>query len=298
MNGKTGTILMLAIVCGLGAMYGVQKLVAKREAPTVLRDVLVAARDLKVEEVLKEDMLKVVQMPTEQVPANAFASPTEVAGRWVQIRLLEGEVIVEPKLAPKDLPPGLIGRIPAGMRAFAIEVNEQSGVSGFILPDHHVDVIQAQTESQRGTGLDGRATTILQNVRVLAAGQVTARPEDKSIVVRTVTLAVSPDQVEVLVAARSRGPLSLALRAINDDEVVVRKEPEPEIKEEPKPKPPPTPPPVVMAPPPPVRPRPRYTVIYHGIVGKQVIPRNPEPLPRESGAMVGLGLPRPRGSAE
>ena len=33
---------------------------------------------------------------------------------------------------------------PQGMRAFAIEVNEQTGVSGFVLPDHRVDVVQVE----------------------------------------------------------------------------------------------------------------------------------------------------------
>ena len=48
--------------------------------------------------------------------------------------LLEGDVVIEKKLGPKGTPPGLVANIPKGMRAFAIDVTEQSGVSGFILP--------------------------------------------------------------------------------------------------------------------------------------------------------------------
>ncbi len=305
MNGKTGMTLILAILSGLGAMYGAQKLIAKRDTPPELRDVVVASRELKVEEVLKEDMLKVVKMKKDQVPANAYTAPTEVAGRWVQIKMLEGEAVVEPKLAPKDLPPGLIGRIPPGMRALAIEVNEQSGVSGFILPDHRVDVIQARTDGPRRPDEQG-AETILQNVQVLAAGQVTSRPEDKSIQVRTVTLAVTPEQVENLVAARSRGPLSLSLRSINDTTVVERKKPE--VIEEPKPEPPPVvveakpepepepePEPLPLLPPPP---RPRYTLIYRGFAPPERVRRISEPAFGEVDAVAGLGLPRPLESAE
>ena len=58
--------------------------------------------------------------------------------------------------------------------------------------------------------------TILQDVLVLASGQTFTRPEDRSIMSRTVTLAVTPEQVDVLVAARVRGPLSLSLRGVND----------------------------------------------------------------------------------
>ena len=95
------------------------------------------------------------------------------------------------------------------MRAFAIEVNEQSGVSGFVLPDHRVDVIQVETNGN-GPAL---SETILQDVLVLASGQVFTRPEDRSIQSRTVTLAVTPGQADQLVAARAKGPLALSLRA-------------------------------------------------------------------------------------
>ena len=87
------------------------------------------------------------------------------------------------------------------MRAFAIEVNEQTGVSGFVLPDHRVDVVQIET----GSNGQPEAETVLQDVLVLASGQVFTRPDDRSIQSRTVTLAVTPEQVDTLVSARSRG---------------------------------------------------------------------------------------------
>ena len=59
--------------------------------------------------------------------------------------MLEGDVLVEKKLGPKGTPPGLVANIPTGMRALAIDVTEQSGVSGFILPGHHVDVSASRT---------------------------------------------------------------------------------------------------------------------------------------------------------
>ena len=115
--------------------------------------------------------------------------------------MLEGEPILDRKLAPKGSPAGLVARIPKGMRAFAVEVNEQTGVSGFILPDHRVDVVQIET----GANGKSEAETILQDVLVLASGQVFTRPEDRSIQSRTVTLAVTPEQVDILVAAAVQG---------------------------------------------------------------------------------------------
>jgi pilus assembly protein CpaB len=265
MNGRSGMILMLAVLSGLGAMFGARQLLARKDAPVEMCDVVVATRDLKIDEVLREDMIKVVQQPKAQVPLGAFRTVEELTGRWVQIAMLADEPILAPKLAPKDVPPGLIGRIPPGMRALAVEVNEQTGVSGFVLPDHRVDIVQAGEDVR---GVHQKAQTILRNVLVLAAGQATARSEDKSIQVRTVTVAVTPQQVETLVAARARGSLSLALRgfaaADEEPEEVAEAEspPAPPPPVEPKTEPPPPAPTPTPAPEPP--PRPQYTLIFRG----------------------------------
>src|SRR4051794_34340752 len=184
MSGKSMLVLGLAGLSGLGAMYGTNRMLAgnRAGAPIEMRDVLVAARDLNVEEVVKPGAVKVVKMALTSVPVDGFASAPDVEGRWVQIKTLEGEPILNRKLAPKGNPAGLISRIPKGMRAYAIEINEQTGVSGFVMPDHRVDVIQSKTGS-RDTEAD--AETILQDVLVLASGQTITRPDDKSILSRT-----------------------------------------------------------------------------------------------------------------
>ena len=102
------------------------------------------------------------------------------------------------------------------MRALAIDVTEQSGVSGFILPGHHVDVIRYDNNDKA----DMHGETILQDVLVLAAGQVFTRPEERAVQSRTVTLALAPGDVDILVAARGRGALSLSLRGVNDHALV------------------------------------------------------------------------------
>jgi pilus assembly protein CpaB len=271
MNGRSGLMMVVAIVFGLGAMYGANRLMGRGAKANQTREVLTAARDLKVEEVLKPELVQVIKLPVESVPPGSFASYKDVADRWVRMPLLAGEPILDGKLAPKDAPVGLLARIPRGMRAFAIEVNEQSGVSGFVLPDHHVDVILARTTRATTGGRHEESETILQNVPVLAAGQVTTRPEDKSIQVRTVTLAVTPAQVDALVAAKTQGTLSLSLRGNNDAEIVARPEPPPEPEPEPTPDPgppEPPPPPVIAAAPvavaPPPAPSRRSVLIFHG----------------------------------
>lgn len=288
-------MLALAVISGLGAMYGTSQVLNKPKAePAVeMQDVVVAVRDLKYEEVLKADpeMLKIARLAKSAIPVGSFSQIKDVEDRWVQIGMLAGEPIVDKKLAARGSPPGLISRIPMGMRAFAIEVSEKTGVSGFILPDHRVDVVQI-TPGPTGAP---EADTVLQDVLVLAAGMVFARPEDRSIQARTVTLAVTPEQVDVLVAAQSRGPLSLSLRGLEDHSVVKRKTEEPPpppppvevaVREPQLPLPPPPPPPAPAsdpepepAPPPPPPPA-RFLTIYRGIDNAKRIridqPQDPE----------------------
>ena len=154
----------------------------------------------------------------------------------------------------------------------AIEVSEKTGVSGFVLPDHRVDVVQI------GPPVAGQseAETVLQDVLVLASGQTFTRPDDRSLQSRTVTLALTPEQVDTVVGAQLRGPLSLSLRGLNDHThmTVVKKEkegggaaPPPRSKEEivavkpPEPKPEPIPEPPLPPPPPPAR----YVTLYRGL---------------------------------
>jgi pilus assembly protein CpaB len=267
-----GSVLTLgaAIVSGLMAMLGVNHLLANRARPPETRDVLLAATELKEDMVIKPEMLQVVTKPREAVPEGGFSNPEEVVGRWVQIRMLPGDPIVGAKLAPKDAPPGMIGRIPKGMRAFTLEVSEKTGVSGFILPTYHVDVIQ-DLRDEKTNKPKSRGRTILQNVEVLAAGQTLTTPDDKSIAARTVTLAVTPAQAEVLTAAQARGPLSLSLRGIDDQSVVelqgVEEPGPPKVVEAP---PPPAPVAAAPAPAPPKR-TVRRVVIIHGLRSPQVM---------------------------
>jgi pilus assembly protein CpaB len=223
MNGRPLVILALAVSIGLGAMFLSRQMLSsgkvKQEEQT--QEVVVAARDYKDEEALKPEMTKVIQMAKSAVPAGSFSSFKDLEDRWVKTTMLEGDVLVEKKLGPKGTPPGLVANIPKGMRAFAIDVTEQSGVSGFILPGHHVDVVQHHNSEKN----ESRVDTILQNVLVLAAGQVFTRPDERSLQSRTVTLALKPEDVQVLVSARAAGALSLALRGVNDHDVLARRPP-------------------------------------------------------------------------
>jgi pilus assembly protein CpaB len=274
MNRKMAMILLLAVVCGLGAMYASSQMLAGgvRAPSSDTQEILVAARDLNTEEILKPELVKLEAVPKASVPPGAFTTFKDVEERWVQIKTLEGEAIVDRKLAPKGTPAGLVARIPQGKRAYALNVNEQSGVSGFILPDHHVDVIQPRPPTSGLPGEQPTAETVLEDLLVLASGTTFQNPSDRSIQSKTVTVAVTPEEASILTAAQSKGQLCLALRGLNDrgrspvvpkpsiPKLVVAPPPKVEPKPEPKPV---APTPIVEAPPAPPPPA-RHVTIYRG----------------------------------
>ena len=231
MNGKVLIVLALAGLCGLAAMFGVRSILGRQSTEEIpMHEVLVATREIRVEETITEEMVTLKPMPADQVPPGSFTELEQVAGRWAKMPMLAGDPIREEKLAEKGMPTGMLAKVPTGKRAFAISVDEQRGVSGFILPDYRVDVIQPNPGEGSG------ARVIVEDARVLASGSVIESSEDRSIQARTVTLEVTPEQVRLLAGAMQRGPLMLTLRGL-DDHALTAELPEPE----PEPTPPPEP---------------------------------------------------------
>ena len=95
----------------------------------------------------------------------------------------------------------------------------ETGAGGFILPNDRVDVIVSKREKNPdGKGPDlTTSEIILTNVRVLAIDQAPKEKEGTSSMVgKTATLELKPEQAETLTRARQSGILTLALRSIVD----------------------------------------------------------------------------------
>jgi len=125
--------------------------------------------------------------------------------------LAENEPVLEGKLAPKESGAGLSATIPEGLRGVCVAVNEVVGVAGFVTPGTMVDVLV--TGRMLGGGQGDITRTILENIRVLAAGQkVQQDREGKPQTVAVITLLVTPDEASKLTMASTDGKIQLALR--------------------------------------------------------------------------------------
>lgn len=142
-----------------------------------------------------------------------------VQGAVVRSPMVAGEPLTPTKMVHANTAGFMASMLMPGMRAVSITISVDTGAGGFILPDDRVDVLC----TQQGGDHKFQTRTILKDVRVLAvdqtydtsgAGGTTAA---KTVVGRTATLELAPQQAELIERAKAGGTLSLALRALGDN---------------------------------------------------------------------------------
>ncbi len=174
------------------------------------RDLVVAARPLSIGIPVAALDLRVQQVPASAFPKGGFGKLEDVIGRPVISNVLEGEPILEGRLAARGSGLGLAAVIPVGMRAVTVRVNDVTAVAGFVLPGMRVDVLV----TGRPPGSNGTyTTTCLQDILVLSAGQtMQADGKGQTIQAPSVTLLATPRDAEYLALANQDGHVQLVLR--------------------------------------------------------------------------------------
>jgi len=195
----------------------------KQRAPAIETvDVMVAGRDLAYGEKLEKDAVLAVAYPKASLPAGIFTEVTSLfpedarEPREVLRSMVRGEVILTNKVTEPGQPAGISARLTDGMRAFAIEVDATSGVSGFLRPGDRVDVYWTGDVGRGNLRTEGNSSgsvtkLIEEAMRLVAVDQSADMDRDEARIARTVTVAASPQQVAALAQAQSTGRLSLSL---------------------------------------------------------------------------------------
>jgi pilus assembly protein CpaB len=191
-------------------------------------DVLVAKADIGLGQTVTPNDMQWQTWPATTT-SNTFIrrsdrpdATTQIAGSIVRAPFVAGEPIRESKLVKADGSGFMAAILPTGTRAVSTEISPETAAGGFILPNDRVDVLL--TRREKNPNPDRNATAdiviseiILTNIRVLAIDQAPKEKDGQnSVVGRTVTLELKPDQTATLAAARQAGTLSLALRSIAD----------------------------------------------------------------------------------
>jgi pilus assembly protein CpaB len=208
LGGGLAISLIVGLLAGGFVFTQFRKLAQAKSIPTV--SVVVTSRAVPLGTRLQAGDLRVVNWPAAHPVQGMFARIEDCVNRAAITSLVENEPLLEGKLAPKEGGAGLSATIPSGMRAVSVSVNDVIGVAGFVVPGTMVDVL---VTGSMGSGSGNVTRTILENVRVLAAGQkVEQEREGKPQTVPVITLLVSPEDANELTMASTQGRIQLALR--------------------------------------------------------------------------------------
>lgn|SRR5690349_17207505 len=225
MNSRSVITLFAGIVLsGAAVLLVARELNNRVQAPAQaapapkVDKVVVAAMDIAFGSEIAPVQLALASWPTGTQPQGSFSTIDDVIGktgeRRVALRpMVRGEPVLTSKVSGFGGKATMSAVVPDGKRAFAIRVNDVSGVAGFLTPGDRVDVILTRNPS--GNGDDDRVShVILQNIIVRGTDQTADTERNKPQLVRTVTLEVTPEEAQKLALAMQVGQLSLALRNI------------------------------------------------------------------------------------
>ena len=210
--------LFAMVVAGLVSLK-IAGIVRRAMATPSEAQVVVAARDLNVGQLITDSDLRMVAMSAAVLPHGSFHNIAEVVGRGVVLPMQANEVVLGTKIAGSEEGAGLPAMITHGMRAVSVKVNDVVSVAGFVVPGTHVDVIVTGNPGNNNDPANTTTTTVLQDVPVLAAGKRLQRDsEGKPQDVPVITLLVSPTDAQLLTLASSEGRIQLSLRNPTDIE--------------------------------------------------------------------------------
>lgn len=209
---------------------------AAEKPQTNLVQVVAAKQDIPERTVVKEDMLKVVEVPSELVPEGAFRDVADAIDHPTSTAIQQGDIMTSRKVYVDIRMAGFTGIIPPDCRAVTIPINDVTGVSGFAHPGDYVDIMVITGTKENG--VNGRI--ILQDVLLLGINRTADLPNmptgdsskkdgDKkddasaqnvgnvntkasSDTMATATVALKPADALKLAAASQEGTLYLVLR--------------------------------------------------------------------------------------
>lgn len=224
MNRRLGTILIAALViAGLCALVVFRQMKRQSEAakPVPTNRIVRASKDIKLGMVIAASDVTLGDN-NGPVPKGAFVKIEDVVGRGAVAEMVQGEPVIESRLAARGSGGGLAATIPPGMRACAVRVDEVVGVAGFVTAGQRVDVLASGMRPESSSGsqpmmgpMNANFATrmILQNIQVLSAGtDIQKDAEGKPKTVQVVNLLVDPEQAETLSLASNQLRIQLVLR--------------------------------------------------------------------------------------
>ena len=178
---------------------------AKIPEGPVITQVLTVSKEVPAFTELSADNLMYMEMPEDYVPEGAVLNASDAVGLVSDGDLYPGEMILAPMIGTeKEKARSMSYAIPEGKRAMTVEVDNASGVAGYIAAGDFIDLLlyvsPVPAEDEFSKDIPAYTYVCGDNLEVLAVGDVTFQD---GTVYASLTLALTPDQCREVYAAQS-----------------------------------------------------------------------------------------------
>jgi len=179
-------------------------------------DIVVPSRDLTRGEVVSTESMSIRSIPTQYVDTHSVTAESfEIAeGQRLDFDIDAGSALLWAHLEG-GLSPTFSGRVPDGMRALTVLVDEINSVSGFLQPQDRIDMLFTY-----GDGKNQVTRPIIENLSVIATGiqtMVDKAGHTGQRAFNTITVQVTPINAKKITLAQQVGTLTAVLRNPEDE---------------------------------------------------------------------------------
>lgn len=244
-----GALILGAVAAGLIVAF-----LANREGDTdssaagalaVRTTVVVAAVDISAGEKITRANVETRQVPRDLLLLGALTDTSAVVGQTARYPIAKGEQIATPRLVVTKESKSVSFQIPPGLRGFTIGVETKTSPAALMVPGDFVDVLvsgditrlsplassAAATLLLTNGDKPKAAVTLLQNVQVLSVqrdhvdtgvvydSSTRGNPPGEKDDVSFITLALTPEQSQLLWLASQENKVTVSLRGFGDDTV-------------------------------------------------------------------------------
>jgi len=235
--------LLLALICGIlaalcTALY-LNSLESAYRKGTQKTKVLIAKQYIDQGTVIDGTLLEERLVPKDYLQPRAMQEMKDLTnpeGKKMFMTIVpieKGEQVVTTKLVMMGMDTGLSTLIPSDKRAVTL-VLDRDKVAGLIKPGNRVDILGVFDYEDKERRTQEASATVLQNILVLAVGKSylgtlnpleTRKGTEKETIPeqaegRTpVSLALSPQEAELLVLSAEKGTIYFSLRPTGDDRI-------------------------------------------------------------------------------
>jgi len=199
--------------------------------------VLVANVDIPERTVLKEEMVKAMEVPRKFMEQDVFEVKTPadfklISNLVTRVRIPKGNQIAQSSLISLSPEAGLSVKIPPGYRGAILGIEPELKL--LLKPGDRVDVLVTFDALMADNRKEKVTATILQNVLVIAVGtnlgqglsakqaKDQAEKEDKTAAFSEkaiIALALNPNEAQYLALAMKQGETTVVLRGLGDVEM-------------------------------------------------------------------------------